>query len=180
MLKWGGIAVLTPLLLFAACTALLYFPPVQNWAVKQASAYASKQTGMDISVGKVRLRFPLDLSVEDVKVIQQNDSLPQVRDTVADVGRVKVDVQFLPLLKKQVHIDALELHDVKFNTTNFVKSARVKGTVGQLRLESHGIDLKQELLKLDHAEISDARVDELVRQLFPVGLQHAKSQVACY
>ena len=167
MLKWGGIAVLTPLLLFAACTALLYFPPVQNWAVKQASAYASKQTGMDISVGKVRLRFPLDLSVEDVKVIQQNDSLPQVRDTVADVGRVKVDVQFLPLLKKQVHIDALELHDVKFNTTNFVKSARVKGTVGQLRLESHGIDLKQELLKLDHAEISDARVDVALSDTVP-------------
>jgi len=166
-LKWGAMAVLTPVVLFAVCTGLLYFPPVQNWAVKQASAYASKQTGMDISVGKVRLRFPLDLSVEEVKVIQPNDSLPQVRDTVADVGSVKVDVQLLPLLKKQVQIDALELNDVKFNTTNFVKSARVKGTVGRLYLESHGIDLQQELLRLDQAELSDARVDVALSDTVP-------------
>ena len=159
ILKRCGLAALAVPVLLAVSAALLYFPPVQQWAVSKASAYASRQTGMDVSVGKVRLRFPLDLSMEDVKVIQPNDSLPQVRDTVAAVGSVKVDVQLLPLLKKQVQIDALELNDVTFNTTNFVKSARVKGTVGKLSLESHGIDLKNDLLRLDRAELEDACVD---------------------
>ena len=56
---------------------------------------------------------------------------------------------------------------MKFNTTNFVKSARVKGTVGRLSLQSHGIDLKQELLRLDNAELSDARVDVALSDTVP-------------
>lgn len=167
ILKRCGLAALAVPVLLAVSAALLYFPPVQQWAVSKASAYASRQTGMDVSVGKVRLRFPLDLSMEDVKVIQPNDSLPQVRDTVAAVGSVKVDVQLLPLLKKQVQIDALELNDVTFNTTNFVKSARVKGTVGKLSLESHGIDLKNDLLRLDRAELEDACVDVALNDTVP-------------
>ena len=99
-LKWVLIAILAPILFFLILAVLLYLPPVQNWAVKHVAAYASKQTGMEISVGHVNLEFPLDLGLDEVKAIQQNDSLPQVKDTVADVGHLVVDVQLLPLLKK--------------------------------------------------------------------------------
>lgn len=86
---------------------LLYLPPVQNWAVKQVAAYASESTGMDISVKQVRLVFPLKLGVEGVKVLQPIDSLknsPNLalrnkRDTVADIRKMVVDVQLLPLSK---------------------------------------------------------------------------------
>ena len=53
--KWLGIAVLTPLLLFIILAALLYLPPVQNWAVQKVTAIASEETGMDISIGHVNL-----------------------------------------------------------------------------------------------------------------------------
>ena len=43
-LKWFGIAVITPLLLFIILAVLLYLPPVQNWAVKKAAAIASEKT----------------------------------------------------------------------------------------------------------------------------------------
>ena len=49
-LKWMGIAVLTPILLFIILTAILYLPPVQNWAVQKVTAIASEKTGMDITV----------------------------------------------------------------------------------------------------------------------------------
>ena len=75
-------ALVGVLLLLAA---LLYFPPFQRWAVKQVAAYASEKTGMDITVEHVRLEFPLNLGVEGLRVLQQNDSLPQVKDTVADI-----------------------------------------------------------------------------------------------
>lgn len=64
---------------------LLYIPAVQNWVVQRVVTYASDKTGMDISVDRVSLVFPLDLGVEGFRMIQQNDSLPQVKDTVADV-----------------------------------------------------------------------------------------------
>lgn len=79
---------------------LLYIPPIQNWAVKKVMSYASEQTGMEISIERVKLVFPLDLGVDGFLMIQQNDSLPQVKDTIADVKNLIVEVQLKPLFKK--------------------------------------------------------------------------------
>ena len=158
VLKWVGVAVLVPILLFLLLTVLLYLPPVQNWAVKHVAAYASEKTGMEISVGHVRLEFPLNLGIEDVKVIQQPD-------TVAAIGKAVVNVQLKPLFKKQVEIDRLQLHDVKLNTTNMIAEARVKGTVGELSLSSSdsnssatGIDLNSDRLRVGNARLADANI----------------------
>lgn len=158
ILKAAAAVVATPILLFAVLAVLLYLPPVQNWAVDAVASYASEKTGMQISVGRVGLRFPLDLSVEEFKMIKPNDSLPQVRDTVADVRRLVVDVKLMPLFRQQVEIDQLELSGVKMNTTDFIHEARVKGTVGLLTLESHGIDWGKQTLRVDDARLKDADV----------------------
>jgi UPF0716 family protein affecting phage T7 exclusion len=96
VIKWIGIAVLIPILLCLLLAVLIYLPPVQNWAVKKVAAIASEKTGMEITVGHVSLAFPLDLQLDDFKAIKQNDSLPQVRDTIADVHRLVADVKLLP------------------------------------------------------------------------------------
>ena len=106
-LKWGGIAILIPVLLIALLFALFYFPPFQRWAVRRVTAYASEEMSMEISVGHVHLAFPLDLSMQEVKVLQPNDSPLNKKDTVAYIGDVRADVQLFPLLKKQVMIDEL-------------------------------------------------------------------------
>ncbi len=158
-MKWSGIAVLIPVSLLTITTLLFYFPPFQRWAVKQVTSYASDKMGMDISVGQVRLKFPLDLSLEDVKVLQPNDSLPNVKDTVADIGRVVADVQLWPLLKKQVMIDQLSFDRMKVNTSKFIPSARIRGQVGHLDLQAHGIDLGKSLVNVDNAVLNDARLN---------------------
>ena len=158
ILKWGIGIVLTPILLFIILAISLYLPPVQNWLVKQVASYASKQTGMEISVERVKLAFPLDLCVVGFKMLQPNDSLPHKKDTIADVGSLVVDVQLWPLLKQKVEIDALELNDVKLNTAGLVSSARVNGNIGRLYLQSHGIDLGKETVKINEAALADATV----------------------
>jgi hypothetical protein len=114
--------------------------------------------GLDISVGHVRLAFPLDLSVEQVKVFEPNDSLPQVKDTVADINEAKVSVQFLPLLRSQVMIDQLSLRQVNVNTTHFIPNIRIKGRVGNLDVVSHGINLKQSVIRVNDALLADANL----------------------
>lgn len=158
ILKWTGIALFSPLALIALLALLLYLPPIQNWAVHRVASYASQQTGMDISVDNVRLAFPLDLQVNGVMVTQKGASLKQPADTLADIKGIRVDVQMWPLLRSQVMIDQLQLQQVKMNTLQMVKEARVKGHVGLLELQSHGIDLKREWLRLDNALLSDAQV----------------------
>ena len=99
--KWLAAIVLAPISLFMFLLVLLYLPPVQNWIVKRVADYASKKTGMEISVGHVSLSFPLDLKLEQVMALRPDDSIPQRRDTVADVKELVVDVQLMPLFKNK-------------------------------------------------------------------------------
>ena len=75
---WILIILLSPVLLFVVLTVLLYLPPVQNWAVDKVTAIASEKTGMDISIGYVDLSFPLDLSIDEFRVLQKPDTLADV------------------------------------------------------------------------------------------------------
>lgn len=174
-LKWVAVVILTPILLFVVLALLLYFPPFQNWAVARVAAYASEKNGMEISVEHVNLEFPLDLGVEGIKVIQQNDSLPQQKDTVADIRKVVADIQLWPLLKQQVQIDELAFIQLKVNTTNFIHEARVKGTIGELNLKAHGIDLKADSVKIDDANLKDARVNIELSDTVPPDTSQQKS-----
>ena len=167
LLKWGGVAASVPIALASLCAALLYFPPFQDWASKKVAAYASEKTGMEISVDKVRLEFPLKLGVEGVKVIKQNDSLPQQKDTIADFKKVVADVKLGPLFKKKVEIDQLDFHDAKINTTDFIDDTLVKGTIGKLSVKSHGIDLQEKTIRIDDAQIADAKIDVALSDTVP-------------
>ena len=165
-LKWLGIAILIPILLFCLLAVLLYLPPVQNWAVKRVAAIASEKTGMEISVEHVNLEFPLNLGVEGVRVIKPRSDASGgnafQKDTVADIRKMVVDVQLKPLFKGQVEVDKLDLEGVKVNTTDFISDTQVKGTLGKLSLESHVIDLKGENLRVNTAQLEDANVDVIL------------------
>ena len=146
---------------------LFYFPPFQKWVVKQATAYASEEMGMQISIGHIRLEFPLDLALEDVKVLQANDSLEHVTDTIADIGKIVGDVQLWPLFRKQVMIDKLAFDNMKVNTSNLIAAARIEGTVGHFDLKAHSIDLKKEVVNINHALLSDATLSIALSDTVP-------------
>ena len=156
LFKYTAIAVCTPVALFIILSLLLYFPPFQNWAVTKAAAVASEKTGMKISVGHVRLAFPLDLSLEDVRAFEPNDSIKGKTDTVALVSRAVADVQLWPLFHKQVMVDELSLRDMQVNTTHFISDVRIRGKVGELKVRAHGIDLSKEHVRVNHALLNNA------------------------
>ena len=60
-IKWVSWILLTPLILFVILMVLLYIPSVQNFLRKEAAAYASEATGMQINVRRIDLRFLLIL-----------------------------------------------------------------------------------------------------------------------
>lgn len=66
-IKWVSWILLTPVILFVILMVLLYIPPVQNFLRKEAAAYASKATGMQINVRRIDLRFPLNLLVRGLR-----------------------------------------------------------------------------------------------------------------
>ncbi len=157
-IKYAGIVVAVPVALIIVLSLLLYFPPFQNWAVSKAAAIASEKTGMRVSVGHVRLVFPLDLALDDVRAFEQNDSIKGKTDTVAIVSRAVVNVQLMPLLHNQVMVDELSLRDMQVNTTHFISDVRVSGKVGELNVKAHGIDLAKEHVRVNRAILNNANL----------------------
>lgn len=152
--------LLSPVLLFVLLTILVYLPPVQNWLVDKVAAYASEETGMEITVDHVDLSFPLDLGVDGVRVIHQPD-------TIADVERLVVDVQLLPLFDGKVVVNQLEIKNTQLNTNGFVEAAKVKGRFSRLFVKSDGIDLHRETVEVNGARLEDAQLDIVLNDSVP-------------
>ena len=64
--RWTLWTIASPFILFIILCILIYLPPIQNFLVDKAAVYASEATGMNISVGRISLSFPLNLVVTDV------------------------------------------------------------------------------------------------------------------
>ena len=152
IIGWTVALLLTPVLLILILAVLLYLPPVQNWAVDKVAAIVSEKTGMTVSVGYVRLEWPLNLGMDDFLMVHEGD-------TLADVGHLTADVQLRPLLDKRVVLNELSLTDSKLNTNGFISDLRIKGKVGELWLQSKGIDLDRETAEVNGARLSDANLD---------------------
>ncbi len=150
--------VLTPLLLLLLISFLIYLPPVQRWAVDQASAWLSEETGMDVSVGSVSLKCPLDLYMGDMLAVAHDTTATGVvtNDTVLDARALDVSVRFWPLLKGQVEVDKVELTEVKVNTRDLIDAALIRGKIGHASLDAHSVDLKEGLARVNNVRLKDA------------------------
>lgn len=154
-IKRVGWILLAPILLFVILMVLLYIPPVQNLLRREATAYASKATGMQIQVERIDLRFPLNLLIRGVEVIQQPD-------TLLTLESLNISVQALPLFKGKVEVDGITVDQVAFNSANLVEGMKIKGVLGRFFLQSHGVDLSDETAVINQAELSDTHVQLLM------------------
>ena len=134
---------------------LLYVPPVQNLLRREVTAYASKATGMQIQVERIDLRFPLNLLVRGVEVIQQPD-------TLLSLESLNVRVQAWPLIKGKVEVDEVTLSRVAVNSADLMEGMKIKGVLGRFFLQSHGVDLSNELAVINQVELSDTHMQLLM------------------
>lgn len=155
-LKRIGIVCLIPVVLVLLVSVLLYIPPVQNFAVKKAAYYAGKATGMQIGIERIRLSFPLNLTVRGVEV------LTTPADTLLTLKSLTVNVRALPLLKKEVLVDAINLEGVKVNTGTFIEGMEIKGVLGRLYAKADRINLSKEKVTFNTIDLSDTAITLLL------------------
>lgn len=149
--KWAIRILCASPILFAVLILLLYIPPVQQLLRKELSAYASQATGMQISLERIDLRFPLNLLVQGVSVVQ-------APDTLLSIGRLDVRVQAWPLLRGEVEVDRMTLSNARVNSGNLIQGMQLRGVLGEFVFESHGIDLIHETVLINHAALSDTDI----------------------
>ena len=147
--KWVIGILLSPFVLFLLLAVLLYLPPVQNFVVHRVAASLSESTGMNISVSRVRLSFPLDLSVKGVEVIDG-------RDTLISASSLYLDVRLKPLFEGRADIDGFSLYDAKVNSKHFISNTYIRGKIGRLQAAAHGVEWTRGVVKLNQASLDDA------------------------
>lgn len=167
LLKCALAIILTPILVFVVLSALLYCPPIQRWAVKQIAHYATENTNMQVTLRDVRLSFPLYLQMDSLQITKPNDSIPSLTDTIADMKQLVADVRLWPLFRGQVEVDGVTLKHTKVNTANLIGDCRVKGTMNQLHLESHGIDLLTDSVFVNVADLKGGNLDIALGDTIP-------------
>ena len=150
--------LLTPIALFVLVMVLLYVPPVQDFIRRQAVSVAEEATGMQMAVERIDLRFPLDLVVRGVQVVQPADSLTASPDTLLTLGNLSVRVQAWPLLRGRVEVDGVSLEDVSVNSARLLDGMHLEGTLGRFFLRSHGVDLNRESVILNEVTLEDTHL----------------------
>ena len=166
-MRWLIAIVVAPVVLFLLLVVLLYCPPVQNWAVKQVATYVSNHTGMQVSIDRVNLSYPLDLQLDGLKMIKANDSIPTQKDTIADVHRLVASIGLLPLLDKRVEVNELTFTGLKANTTNFIGDLRIKGNLQRLHIVSHAVNLVGDSVRVNKAEVEGGWIDVALGDTVP-------------
>lgn len=149
-IKRIGIVCLIPSLLVLLLSILLYFPPFQDFAVRKAVEYAEKESGMQIGIRKIRLSFPLDLKVEGVKAVNTPS------DTLLTLNSLKLRIQALPLLKKQVLIETIDIDRAVFNSGELISGMELKGELGRFHLHADRVDMGKETATLNGIDLSDS------------------------
>ena len=135
----------------AALPFAMYIPWVQNKVADAACEYASKKTGKDISVGDVRVRFPLDVTATDLQVIDENG------DTLFRADEVKANVKPGPLLDKKVEADDVSLKGAKSQIKTEDGSTDLDADVDEARVDHAKVDLNNNTVDVGNASLKGGK-----------------------
>ena len=154
--KWLAVAAVTPIVLFFLFAIVIYLPPVQQMVKEEVTARLSRDMGMDISVERVRLAFPLDLSLEHFKAVEGTD-------TLAAAGALRLEVKVLPLLRGCISIAGFELWRMQVDTKSHLSDIRLSGKIGMVGLEVPAVaDLKNKLVDVNKIELSKSDIQVIL------------------
>ena len=156
ILKWAGATLAALLLVPFLLIALLYIPPIQNWAVQKAVGFASEEAGMDITLDRVGISFPLDIDLQNLTACLEGD-------TLLHTGTVVVDMDFSQIFQGQLGVDGIDIKEGRFNSANLIPQMHIGGQLGLLHLDREDTDLKQCMARLSGASLADCHLDISMR-----------------
>ena len=148
----AGIAALVVLI-----PALLYVPFIQDFAKDIAIKEVKKSTGMDVAVDKLRLRWPLRLSVSGVRVVEATG------DTMLTAGRLDVGVKLLPLFKGDIDVNYARLDSTFYQMGNADSLMWLRARIDHAVINPSRLKMNMEDIDLSSAEVDGANIRLIMR-----------------
>ena len=141
----AGIVVVVAFILLVIL--LLYTPPVQQWVKGKVLPYVHSATGLDVSLDRILLEFPLTLRLEGVKVVEP------LGDTLFSSDWFEVNVAFEQLSRRRVHIRHLALENGRVRYKDTLSGFAVDASIGRLALHRVRIALTRQHVRLASLEL---------------------------
>jgi len=140
-----------------ALPAMLYIPPVQDFVKGIALKEVKKSTGLDISISYLRLKFPLNVQLHNVVIIEASG------DTMASVGTAGVDVKLLPLLHGDIDVKGTQLSDVRYNLGTPDSAMYLMAQVRQFETSGAGMNFAKGKINVSKAALDGADVKLVIK-----------------
>lgn len=142
--------VVSVVMIVVLAVVLLYIPPVQTFVKDKACDYVYKSTGMKIRVDRFRLRFPLNVSLSGVTVLDQH------ADTMVNAKEVVADIDLKPLLALDVRPKRLSLTDGYYRMVSPDSSMILSVRAGHLDADDRSFaNIRTSEISLNKAVVKD-------------------------
>ena len=160
ILKYTLRTLLVIVIVLLLVPALLYIPAVQDYVRGKAVGYASRTLGMDLSIERLRLSFPLRLSVDNTLLVDRGD-------TLFSCGRLRLDAALWPLLRKEVAIRSFGLEKLAAHYRDSMAGMELKAVIGSFSLDDCRIGLSAKTAGISRIALSDGDVFLKLTQAAP-------------
>lgn len=152
-LRVTGRVLLGMFLLILMLPVLVYLPPVQKLLKNVACDQIYKATGMKAGIDRFRLRFPIDVELAGVYILDPHgDTMVRARSAIADV-------RLIPLLHLDIDIKRLDLNDGYYRMVSADSSMIMRIRAGLLSVDGgSGMNLKTMHLTLNDARLENGDV----------------------
>ena len=131
---------------------LLYVPAVQNFVKGQAEQYVNNNLDMKLSVGRILLKFPLDLAVENIYLGQTE------KDTMLYADVIQVNVALTKLLKKEVEIRRLVVENAAVNFGDSLSGLKMNVVLKELNLRVDRLNLSQQEAEIPFVALKGGKI----------------------
>lgn len=132
---------------------LIYIPPIQDFLKNVACNVASDATGMKISIDRFRLKFPLDIALDGVVVIESTG------DTMVVAKEAIADLKLIPLFDLQIQPERLSLNHGMYRMMSADSSMLLKAQIESLSLRGENeVDLSHSIINLNKVELAGGNI----------------------
>lgn len=149
-LKTVGTIVLCAVLFVVLLVVALYVHPVQKFLADKAADYVSEEMNMEVKVGDINLKFPLELHLYNVSAVGED------KDTMLSLSDFCADIRLKPLFSKVLYADSLILHGTGANTKDLISAIGIKGSVDNLTVYDTEWDFNKASMNIDSIRIDRA------------------------
>ncbi len=113
------------------------YPGSTTMGKNEISGYVGRSTGMELSIGKLSLKFPFRLQIDDILLLTSS------RDTLLQSSSIQVGVAPAALLRGQVQIQKIALNETLFRFSNSDSTLLLSANIKQFSTQKANVNLKR-------------------------------------